>query len=92
MIEMQKLLLSLTIVERAATMSSEIAQLRERIELEIESMHQGLIGLAMVAKHQFIEARYHRLGQLEEELATHVGEVQAAQFSCQAYIRLVKGE
>ena len=73
-------------------MSSEVQKLRERIEQEIESMHQGLTGLAVVAKHQFIEARYHRLGQLEEELATHIGETQAAQFSCQAYIRLVKGE
>jgi hypothetical protein len=73
-------------------MKSEVQQLRDRIELEIEAMHQGLVGLAVVAKHQFIEARYRRLGQLEDELATHVGEAQAAQFSCQAYIRLVKGE
>ena len=42
-------------------MLSEVQQLRERIELEIESMHQGLTGLAVVAKHQFIEARYNRL-------------------------------
>ncbi|HYU71299.1 MAG TPA: hypothetical protein VEL31_01350 [Ktedonobacteraceae bacterium] len=73
-------------------MKSEVQKLRERIELEIESMQQGLTGLAVVAKHQFIEARYHRLGQLEEELATHVGEAQAAHFSCQAYIRLVGRE
>jgi hypothetical protein len=73
-------------------MSSQIAQLRDRIELEIESMHQGLTGLAMVARHKLITARYNRLGQLEEELATHVGEARAAQFSCQAYIRLAKGE
>ncbi len=74
-------------------MKSEVQQLRDRIELELESMHNGLSGLATgVAKHQFIEARYHRLGQLEEELATHVGEAQAAHFSCQAYIRLVGRE
>ncbi len=79
-------------VKGATTMSSKVQELREHIELELEAMHQGLTGLAVVAKHQFIEARYHRLGQLEEELATHVGEAQAAQFSCQAYIRLVKGE
>jgi len=92
MIEVQELIFSLIIVERATTMSSEIAKLREQIELEVGSMHQGLVGLAVVAKHQFIEARYRRLGQLEDELATHIGETQAAQFSCQAYIRLIKGE
>ncbi len=74
-------------------MLSEVQQLRERIELEMLAMRNGLTGLAVgVTRHQFIEARYHRLGQLADELATHVGEPQASQFSYQAYIRLVEGE
>ncbi len=51
-------------------MLSEVQQLRERIELEIESMHQGLTGLAVIAKHQFIEARYNRLQRFTQRLTS----------------------
>ncbi len=74
-------------------MASEVQQLRERIELEMQSMRNGLTGLAVgVTRHQFIEARYRRLGQLADELAAHIREPQATEFSYQAYIRLVEGE
>ncbi len=68
---------------------SEIRQLRERIEQEFVSMRLGLYGLAAgVAKHQFIEARMHQAGSYEDQLATHVGEEQAALFTCWTYIQL----
>ena len=70
---------------------SEVQQLREQIDLEIESMRRGLHGVAAgVAKHQFIEARMHQLGMYEDQLAQHVGEERAIAFSCQAYIRLIE--
>jgi hypothetical protein len=74
-------------------MSSEVAQLRESIELELVAMRLGLSGLAAgTAKHQFIEARMHQLGTYEDQLTTHIGREQAVLFSCQAYIRVMEGK
>ena len=70
---------------------SEVVQLRESIETELASMQQGLNGLATgVTKHQLIEARMHRLGIYEDQLAKHIGGEQAVLFSCQAYIRIME--
>ncbi|MBV9259440.1 MAG: hypothetical protein JO215_15595 [Ktedonobacteraceae bacterium] len=70
---------------------SEIAQLRAQIERELISMRQGLYGLATgVTRHQFIEAKMHRLGNYEDQLAIHIGKEQATQISCQAYIRAME--
>ena len=72
---------------------SEIAQLRTQIEREIISMHLGLHGLAAgIAKHKFIEAKMHKLGIYQDQLATYVGKEQANQFSCQAYIQVMEEE
>ena len=72
---------------------SEIAQLRERIETELVSMRLGLSGLAAgTARHQFIQAKMHRVGSYEDQLAGHVGGEQALLFSCQAYIRIMERE
>ena len=63
---------------------SEIQCLREQIEAEIASMRQGFSGLAAgVAKHHFIEARMHRIGQYEDQLAQHLGKEEASQLTCQ---------
>jgi hypothetical protein len=71
---------------------SEVAQLRTRIEEELQAMRQGLYGLAAgVSRHQFIEAKMHQLGTYEDQLATHIGNEQATLFSCEAYIAAMDG-
>jgi hypothetical protein len=56
---------------------SDVQRLREQIALEIQAMHTGFQGIAVgVAKHQFIEARMHRIGEYEDQLAEHLGREQ----------------
>jgi hypothetical protein len=72
---------------------SEIAQLRANIEQELTAMRLGLSGLAAgTTRHQFIEAKMHRLGVYEDQLAEQIGKEQAISFSCQAYIRVMEGK
>jgi hypothetical protein len=66
---------------------SEVAQLRQRIEDEIESMQRGFSAFAAgVARHDFIRARMERIGNHQDQLAKHVGQNQAANIVCEAYI------
>ncbi|MBV9615659.1 MAG: hypothetical protein JO011_13155 [Ktedonobacteraceae bacterium] len=70
---------------------SEVARLRVQIEEELHAMRQGLSGLAAgSSKHQFLQAKMHRVGQIEDQLASHVGFDQAVLFSCQAYIQVME--
>lgn len=70
---------------------SEVAQLRTKIEEEVHAMRQGLSGLAAGnSKHQFIQAKMHRIGQIEDQLATHVGVDEAMLFCCQTYIQVME--
>jgi hypothetical protein len=70
---------------------SEVAQLRTKIEEELHAMRQGLVGFAAGAsKHQFIQAKMYRIGQMEDQLATHVGFDQAILFCCQVYIQVME--
>ena len=58
--------------------TSEVSHLRQQIEQELVAMRLGLNGLAAgTTKHQFIEAKMHRLGVYEEQLANHIGKEQA---------------
>ncbi len=71
---------------------SEIAQLRIQIEEELLAMRQGLGGVAAgTSRHQFIQAKMHQIGQMEDQLATHIGIDQAMLFYCQAYIQIMEG-
>ncbi len=59
---------------------SEVARLREQIRLELESSQRGLNGLSSGStRHEFISAKYDRLGALQEELSQFVGEEGALQ-------------
>jgi len=44
----------------------------------------------MIAKHQGIEMKMHRLGISEDQLATHIGKEEATQFSCQTSLRVLE--
>lgn len=56
---------------------SEVARLRERIDLEIEAMARMRDGFAMVASHKMISHRYNRPGGLCEQLGQHIGTEEA---------------
>ena len=55
-------------------MGSEIAQLRERLRLEVEGAYQGLYGYAPVARHQIIHQRMLRIDQTFQQLMPYIGE------------------
>ena len=68
-------------------MESQIAQLRERLELESRAMFLALNGFAQTAKHEIIDHKYANLLSLEGELAEHLGPEQAHNEMVDAYIR-----
>lgn len=66
--------------------SSEVAHLREQVELEYEAMMRGLSGFAEgSAMHEFISARMARVEDYHQELAKEVGEYEATQIICDLY-------
>ncbi len=67
---------------------SEVAQLREQIELELDAMHRGMNGLAQgTARHAFINARMDRVGACQDSLAAHIGAEAASQVVCALYMQ-----
>lgn len=56
---------------------SEVARLIQQIDAEYCSAQWGLSGYAEVARHEVINAKYERLGELVEQLGEHVGEDEA---------------
>ncbi|MBO0780859.1 MAG: hypothetical protein J2P37_18710 [Ktedonobacteraceae bacterium] len=67
---------------------SEVAQLRQQIELELDAMQRGLSGLASgTARHSFIHARMERIGSCQDRLAQQIGETAAHHIVCQLYVR-----
>lgn len=51
---------------------SEVAQLREQLDLKIEVMARMSNNVAMVASHKMISHRYNRLGTLCTQLQQYV--------------------
>ena len=59
---------------------SEVARLREQIELQLQAMQQGLHGLASgTARHAFIQARMQRISKYQDDLTRYIGEQEADQ-------------
>ncbi|GCE23291.1 hypothetical protein [Dictyobacter kobayashii] len=70
---------------------SEIAQLRQQIELELVAMRRGLSGLSCgSARHAFIHARMDRIGEWQDSLAHHLGENDATMVVCELYIQAME--
>ncbi len=66
--------------------SSEVAHLREQVELEYEAMMRGLNDFAEgSAIHEFISARMARVEGYHHELAEELGESEATQIICELY-------
>ncbi len=68
---------------------SEIARLREQIELECEAMRLALHGYAAVASHKAIEQKYNALGQHHEALEQLVGKEEANSIIVETYLRVI---
>ena len=67
---------------------SEVAYLMQQIDQEWQAAFYGMHGLAQgISQHDFINARYSRIGQLQDQLAEHVGEEQAATLVVQSMDR-----
>lgn len=68
--------------------TSEVAQIRQRIQQEYEAMKQGLEGLALgTSKHAFIEARMRRVDSYYAQLKKDIGEQEAGQTVYDLYTR-----
>ena len=68
---------------------SEIARLREQIELECESMKLALNGYAVVASHKVIEQKYTALRQHHKALEQLVGKEEANSIVIDTYMRVI---
>lgn len=53
---------------------SELAEIRARINQEVEAMNLALNGYAVTAKHDMINNRYATLATYQQELTPHLGE------------------
>jgi hypothetical protein len=70
-------------------MCSEVARLRQHIELECASMQQALTGFALTAQHEIIQRKYETLAHYHEQLEQLVGEKEAAIITTEIYARVV---
>lgn len=70
---------------------SEVARIREEIELQLEAMQWGnKYGFVSgTARHAFIRARMDCIGQYQRKLTDHVGEQDADQLVCSLYSEIV---
>lgn len=71
--------------------TSEIARLRQQIDLEFESLQRGLYGFASgSARHEFIRARMDSVGNYHSKLKELIGEEEAVQILCDSYAAITE--
>ncbi|MEO8971869.1 MAG: hypothetical protein ABI406_09765 [Ktedonobacteraceae bacterium] len=64
---------------------SEIARIRQQIELEQQAAWLGLYGLAQgTAQHEFITAKMEHIWNLRDTLVPLVGEDEASRMMCES--------
>ena len=68
---------------------SELARILRQIDLETEAACRGLWGLATVASHEIITAKYNALGVCAEKLEPYVGKEQAMRIVLERYSELI---
>lgn len=71
------------------TNKSEIARLREQLELECQALKR-FTEPAMAASHQIISNRYNAIEKHTEALGKIVGEAKATEIMCQIYNKEVQ--
>ena len=63
---------------------SEIARIRQQIDLEYAAAQRGLTGLSSgTARHDFIHQRYATIGECAQRLSPLVGEDEAWEMVCE---------
>lgn len=73
--------------------TSDVAQLRRRIELECEAMQQAMTGLAAgVSLHRFIYMRMQSIRCCQKCLAGYVGEDEANNIVGELYYTVMEEE
>jgi hypothetical protein len=70
-------------------MSSDVAQLRERIERECQAVQRMITGYATVSSHRIVNNSYYVLATYQEQLAKHVGEEEARRIIGETYVKIV---
>lgn len=69
---------------------SEVARIREEIELQLEAMQRGISGFASgSARHSFIRARMDRIDEYQHRLTDQIGEQDADQLLCSLYSEIM---
>lgn len=69
---------------------SEVARVREEIELQLEAMRRGMYGFASgTARHAFVRARMDRISEYHQKLTDCIGEQDADQLVCNLYSEIV---
>ena len=69
---------------------SEVARIREEIELQLEAMQRARYGFASgSARHSFIRARMDRIDEYHQELTDTIGEQDADQLVSNLYSQIV---
>ena len=58
---------------------SEVARLKQQIEIECEAMRLAIIGFRMTASHDIINRQYEQLGEHYESLGKLIGEKRAVE-------------
>ncbi len=71
---------------------SEIARIRQQIELESAAMKFAMDGFATVAKHEFISHKYDAIGKCQEQLGTLVSEEEATDITVQTYNQVMDSD
>jgi hypothetical protein len=72
---------------------SEIADLRQHIELEYQAMQNAMRGFAAGhARHAFITARMDGVGYYQHALAAHIGKEAARKFVYERYVAAIGEE
>jgi hypothetical protein len=68
---------------------SEVARLLRQIELEYEAASRGLSGFAQgTSQHAFITKKMENMSLMRDELASHVGEMDATRLMYERCVRL----
>ena len=72
---------------------SEVAQLHQQIEIQLEAMRRGMSGFAAGrARHAFIRARMDNVGGCQDALAKYVGDDVADQVIFSLYKEVMERE
>ena len=72
--------------------NSEIARIRQQIELESVAMQLAMHGFATVAKHEFISRKYDTIGKYQEQLKAIIGEEQATDITVEIYNHVMESD